>query len=331
MIKNYFAICLLLASLSPFLGAQESKPVTVTMGPSWSKGDGILLTRIKEKFVLQQGKAIPQTRAESTIKIEVLEKSAKSSTIAWTTIGTNVQMSGQSEINKVIKKLGELTPDVRVVFTTDERGRPSKIQNVVEVNKIYKDLATNLETWMKANSISPQMQQGILAQLGAFSNPETLGFVALRDPTLYFVRFDPLTLGKPIEEKFDVPMDQSGQRNLPAISKTNIAKIEGNMAYIEYQQVLDQKKVGPILLDMMQQQAIATGQPLPTLAQVPHFELQSQIAIILNQKTGFPENLSNVQKKISGPQGSVDRTFFFHKKDAPKASPTSKPTSKPTK
>lgn len=333
MLKNYFAtILLLIICAAPLVGAQDvvqdKEPLSVTMGPSWKVGDKIVLTRVKEKFVVQQGKAVPTTRAQSTVKVEVLEKNEKGSVISWTTIGTKVQMADQGELNKIVKKLGEITPSVKVVFLTDERGRPLKVRNVKAVNKIYADLSTKIQVWMKDNGISDQMQQAITAQLGNYANPATVDLVALRDPTLYFVRFETLKAGQPKDEKFDVPMDKNREKNLPAISRTNLAKIEGGLAYIEYKQVLDQKKVGPILLDIMQQQAIANGQPLPTLSQVPHFDLQSEIKLRLNLKTGFPEDLTNVQTKVSGPQGSIDRSFFFRK---PKEMATSKPTSQPAK
>ncbi len=331
-----FTIKTLLAaflSLTVMANVQGQTPQTISMKPMWKVGDGITLTRIKEKMIVEKGKLVPQTQAKSTVVIKILKKTDKKSIISWTTSGTKVQLRGNPEVQAVVKKLGELTPTVQITFEANELGQPMKLVNRQEVISFYQNVMLKMKEWMTAQGTNPQLAQGILGQLSLYTNPKSVDFISLRDPLIYFARFDTLTMGKPRTQEVAIPNpgDKDGTHPFPATATTNLVKVDSGLAYIEFTQALNREKASQILLEAMQQEAIAAGQPLPTKESVPAFDLRSQIRMRMNLKTSLPIDLTNMQTKISGPSGQVDRTSFFRKQSlAPTSKPTSKSTSKST-
>lgn len=324
-----------LICLAPSAFAQEAKPQKLDMTPTWKKGDRIFLRRVKEKFSVVQGKLVPQSKGVAVVIIEVLEKTDKGSKISWTSQGKSAEAArnpNSPDVNPIMQKLLALTQNARVIFSTDALGRPQKLENSEEIIKFYTDVSTKLEAWMTTKKYPKEMIQGTLQNLTLYTNPQTLPLVALRDPLVYFMRFESITKGEPVvkDVSFPNPTDKTGENPFPAKSSVQLVQVEGDLDYVEYKQTLDQKGANAILLKAMQEEAISMGQPLPTAKQVPAFFLQNIVRMRYNRKTGFPVDMSNVQTNVAGPNGQVS-TVGFQMLETKAVKPTSQPTSKPAK
>ncbi len=328
---KYLALLLLFASS---LASQTTrKAPRLDMTPHWQSGDRIVLERVKEKYASVNGKLTLQSMGKAEIRIQVLEMTGTGATIEWVSRGLKAQAAGPPQVARLINRMLDLTKGSRIVFATDVRGRPVALKNTEGVIKFYEGVTRRLSSWMKEQNFPEQQQKATLQQFAIYTNPRTVAFVVLRDPLVYFSRFEGVSQGAPVRRQvtFPNPGDRQGKNPFPAQSSLQLVKRQGPFDFVEFKQVLDQKRARRILLKAMQEEAIATGQPLPDEKQVPAFHLQNLIRMRFNRKTGFPEELTNIQTNVMGPNVQVNTVKF---KRLPEKTPmrnTSRPSSAPAK
>ncbi|MCB9830897.1 MAG: hypothetical protein H6807_00355 [Planctomycetes bacterium] len=318
---RYGLLLVLLALLGTVQG-QEEGPRSRPAGPSiegMAKGDVFTIKRLKESFRVQGERSQRVRRSISTLRLVVLaELENGGRRLRWTLLDNGTEQEGSIPLKAIIRKLDELSAGVSFEFEIDAQGNPTGLCDKQAVIASYEELAKKLQAWGEASATDKATLDAVLNGIKAYTHPDTVELLSLRDAITLFFRPDPIPArGESVAREGQIPNPLGGPPLPSSISvHWRLDKDRGD--WLVHTQALDVDKATVIMREAMETKALEQGQPLPADFKLPRYQLTEEANLLLGSGR-LPDQIYFQSKRLTDGAGQIEQQHYLCQRGSPKA------------
>ncbi len=290
--------------------AAQAQDTVVELPTDWRVGAKQRVELVKEKEQYQGQDRSFAGGSRTLVEIEVVRKLEAGFVVRWTFGKTELQ--GAQSANPVAVRMANLAADLRLDIRTDAFGSVAGLDNLDEVVSRYRATIEVFFGWLEDTGVDDAAAARLRQGVAPLMNPQTVESLSLSDPSLFhLLSGGTFHLGTPQAYEDLLPNPFGGE---PFPSKAYFllqeVKPDEALAVIEWKQVVDPEKAGPILLETLTAMAERMNAPAPTEADLPAVTIEDVAHYVIDTKTGWPVSVTHQRSSVIGDRRRVDRLRF---------------------
>ncbi len=281
----------------------------VELPHDWKPGTSyhVELTKIRED--LEEGKLVARHSSRSPIDVEVLQRRQDGYTLRWThgrpETQTDVRISGA-----LVDRISGLVEGLRVDVLADASGSVTGPADVAAMERHF-DLAGRalLEEIRGKNALDSAQLETLTRSLSELKGA-SLVTSYLQAPRLFYLPSgSSLTVGERREYE-DVLPNPFGGDPLPSRASLTLTRLDpvAHEAVVDWRQVIDPDRAGPILEASIRAFVKRTGQELPQEASLTFDAIEDAATWVYDVTTGIPKSVVMTRATSMAGRRRIDTT-----------------------
>ncbi len=252
-----------------------------------------------------------QARAVTRIDVNVLRRWGDGHIVRWTygetDLGEIAGSQGAADIGRrFAERMANLKKGLALDLRTSESGQVRGLANKDDAVEMTKRAYQEVLAWLEENRMPPAMLQNLRQMAGPMLNPNTVEASTTREAALFYMFSGAeLTLGERVRFE-DLLPNPFGGEPLPSLAAIRLKAVDRQVrtATIEWNQIIDPEKAGPILLQSL---AKLSGKPLPPDQPPPQIQINDVAEFVFDLDRGWPRSMIWSRTTRAGNKMRIDR------------------------